>query len=126
MKTSIPYESEPCPRHHRPNDYDHTRLVNRAGEPNLTLSQTYSPCQFQILLLYLVWNADSRYSRKKTKCDGGRPVCSFCARLGQACVYGTDEVTHHSSPSPARSRVPVPVSDAGNSQRLVSISWLFA
>jgi hypothetical protein len=25
--------------------------------------------------------------RKKTKCSGETPVCSFCARLGQACVW---------------------------------------
>ncbi|KAJ5173148.1 hypothetical protein N7492_005741 [Penicillium capsulatum] len=29
--------------------------------------------------------------RKKTRCPGEKPVCSFCERLGQKCVYaGTD------------------------------------
>ena len=25
--------------------------------------------------------------RKKTRCGGERPVCSYCARLGQECQY---------------------------------------
>ncbi|CBX93629.1 hypothetical protein IAQ61_008295 [Plenodomus lingam] len=29
--------------------------------------------------------------RKKTRCSGERPVCAFCARLGQTCRY-TDDV----------------------------------
>jgi hypothetical protein len=29
-------------------------------------------------------------SRKKTRCSGERPVCAFCARLGQECSYLDD------------------------------------
>lgn len=28
-----------------------------------------------------------RHRRKKTRCTGERPVCAFCARLGQTCRY---------------------------------------
>ncbi|OBR04430.1 C6 transcription factor [Colletotrichum higginsianum IMI 349063] len=30
-----------------------------------------------------------RGSRKKSRCPGERPTCSFCERLGQPCVYNT-------------------------------------
>ncbi|CEO60779.1 hypothetical protein PMG11_05319 [Penicillium brasilianum] len=30
--------------------------------------------------------------RKKTRCPGEKPVCSFCTRLGQTCVYSGTEV----------------------------------
>ncbi|OJI96728.1 hypothetical protein ASPVEDRAFT_23718 [Aspergillus versicolor CBS 583.65] len=30
---------------------------------------------------------DEKISRKKTKCPGERPICSFCLRLDTACVY---------------------------------------
>ncbi|WQF77411.1 hypothetical protein CDEST_02425 [Colletotrichum destructivum] len=32
--------------------------------------------------------------RKKTKCTGERPTCSFCQRLGQPCVYLAREQHH--------------------------------
>ncbi|KAL6702381.1 hypothetical protein ACN47E_002347 [Coniothyrium glycines] len=31
--------------------------------------------------------------RKKTKCPGERPTCSFCRRLNQACSYGERKLT---------------------------------
>jgi hypothetical protein len=27
------------------------------------------------------------HRRKKTRCPGEKPICSFCERLGQKCVY---------------------------------------
>lgn len=44
----------------------------------------------------------SNVRRKKTRCPGEKPCCSFCARLGQECTYyapisGTD--AHHTSRS---------------------------
>ncbi|KAI9927103.1 hypothetical protein MW887_003486 [Aspergillus wentii] len=29
--------------------------------------------------------------RKKTRCSGERPICSYCERLGQQCVYATGD-----------------------------------
>ncbi|PLB53075.1 hypothetical protein P170DRAFT_122974 [Aspergillus steynii IBT 23096] len=29
--------------------------------------------------------------RKKTKCPGEKPACSFCRRLNQRCTYSRDE-----------------------------------
>ncbi|KAH7126053.1 hypothetical protein EDB81DRAFT_203261 [Dactylonectria macrodidyma] len=29
--------------------------------------------------------------RKKSKCPGERPICSYCQRLGQECIYSTSE-----------------------------------
>lgn len=29
--------------------------------------------------------------RKKSRCPGEKPVCSFCERLGQQCVYAPGE-----------------------------------
>lgn len=31
-----------------------------------------------------------RIRRKKTRCSGERPVCAFCARLGQHCHYAEE------------------------------------
>lgn len=35
--------------------------------------------------------------RKKTRCPGEKPVCSFCARLGQTCVYSGADVVDEGS-----------------------------
>jgi hypothetical protein len=50
---------------------DHVGLVNHAGDLLVP-----SPC---------LWLIESR--RKKTKCPGERPTCSFCSRLRQTCYY---------------------------------------
>lgn len=34
--------------------------------------------------------------KRKLKCDGGKPSCSTCARLGHSCAY--DEVRRKSGP----------------------------
>lgn len=49
--------------------------VNRVGERN---SATLVQSRWQML-------TSSR--KKKTKCPGEKPVCSFCRRLSQRCVY---------------------------------------
>ncbi|KAJ9144151.1 Zn(II)2Cys6 transcription factor [Pleurostoma richardsiae] len=33
--------------------------------------------------------------RKKSKCPGERPTCSFCERLGQQCVYNSGDADSH-------------------------------
>ncbi|KAJ5495760.1 hypothetical protein N7539_000876 [Penicillium diatomitis] len=44
----------------------------------------------------------SNYSRKKTRCPGEKPVCSFCMRLGQTCTYGGVEVEERVPDSKSR------------------------
>ncbi|PON24929.1 hypothetical protein TGAM01_v206010 [Trichoderma gamsii] len=39
--------------------------------------------------------------RKKTRCPGERPVCSFCSRLGQACRYNDNVFTYSDERSAA-------------------------
>lgn len=40
--------------------------------------------------LWSMWEhceADQVSRRKKTRCPGEKPICSFCERLGQKCFY---------------------------------------
>ncbi|KAL2069981.1 hypothetical protein VTL71DRAFT_14661 [Oculimacula yallundae] len=51
-------------------------------------------------------------SRKKSKCPGEKPQCSICSRLGQACVYETQETEGRKRKrSPDRSRNELPGGD---------------
>lgn len=36
--------------------------------------------------------------RKKTRCPGEKPMCSYCARLGQVCFYVNEA---QNAPTPA-------------------------
>lgn len=54
------------------------RLVSRAGSCHgLTCGR--------------VQDADLEYSRKKSRCPGERPSCSYCDRLGQPCDYADEQ-----------------------------------
>lgn len=57
-------------------------------------------------------------SRKKSKCPGERPTCSFCARLGKPCVYANGIVTQTSN-SAAAAPDEGPGSEAINIQQIV-------
>lgn len=60
------------------------RRVNHAGNsPSGPASQAHYVLTF--------------YSRKKTRCPGEKPICSFCERLGQKCIYAGTEVVEEGS-----------------------------
>lgn len=48
--------------------------------------------------LFNNFGSDHFFRRKKTKCPGEKPICSFCERLRQKCVYtGSAETIDESS-----------------------------
>lgn len=48
--------------------------------------------------------------RKKSKCPGEKPACSFCSRLGQTCYYA-DESVHSYVGQPTNGSQPAPPYD---------------
>jgi hypothetical protein len=67
-------------------------------------SQTHSPGLWALSVLISPVNLlrDSKAHhfsrRKKTRCPGEKPVCSFCERLGQNCIYsGSAETVEEGS-----------------------------
>lgn len=56
-----------------------------------------------------------RHRRKKTRCSGERPVCSFCARLGQNCRYNDSYVADFGGPP---SEVNLQLENAGLATRV--------
>lgn len=48
--------------------------------------------------LFNDFGADHLSRRKKTRCPGEKPICSFCERLHQKCVYtGSAEIIDEGS-----------------------------
>ncbi|KAJ5089907.1 hypothetical protein N7532_008591 [Penicillium argentinense] len=56
------------------------RAPSEDGRPAKRARQACEPCR-----------------RKKTRCPGEKPICSFCERLGQKCVYTGSEAVEEGS-----------------------------
>lgn len=51
--------------------------------------------------------------RKKARCPGERPACSYCHRLGQRCFYGDSSPAVSSAQRVTKPMVSIPFSGAG-------------
>ncbi|KAL3485886.1 hypothetical protein BJX62DRAFT_242540 [Aspergillus germanicus] len=66
----------------RPSKRARTNDAGRSGEPSNSHSPPHAPRQRMRAAIACV-----RCRDRKTRCDGGRPVCGYCARTSSACQY---------------------------------------
>lgn len=74
-------------------------FINRPGLWTVCLikmeprsKQACEPCRWDTMIINIGLNwVDSLCRKKKSKCTGERPTCSFCRRLNQLCTYRSPE-----------------------------------